>query len=158
MATACRVKEETGVKCFDCPERLDCKYLHPPNRKPICETIRQADEPIEYYPYYPMDKQNYTLLLLVAEDFFLTNPEKKELFFYASNFETLTPSGGRALSKRRLYACMCIFILDRDGRKVIYEKNKDYYAEKYNLKWESTKKIMDYVKKETEKVLKIVGI
>jgi hypothetical protein len=162
---ACEFKNK-GVKCFDCPNRETCIYLNPPKFKPkLYEVEDEIKLKGKYYSYtkdllsLPTDsiyKHIYKMLLLMSEDFMLTWPEKHELIFLASRLvNTFSGKGGRGKSKERMFAYMCIHILERDGRGMIYKNNEEYYVEKYKLNLPDKEKMIEFVEQEMKRIIKI---
>jgi hypothetical protein len=147
-------KPSTGVPCFKCPEREICPQLNPPKVKPLHYHITpRPDSFKEILPLDSLEKHIYRMLLLMAEDFQLTTPERHELIFYASRFNPVSPKGGRGKSKERVFACLCLYILERDKRP-IYLRNKDYFDEKYSLVNSDSEDLKKFVKKELERLRK----
>lgn len=154
-------KPETGVKCFDCEYRDICTFLNLPARKP--QTYPPPEEPT-YKPFSPLPletphrkydqgipKHLYKMLLLISEDFQLTKPELRDLCYYCSRFQHPYPKGGRNKSWERIFAIICIQLLERDKRP-IYTKNKDYYDERYKFTNSDFKELYDYVEKEIRRI------
>ncbi len=147
-------KPFTGVKCFDCSKRETCPQLNPPVPKPkhYARPVQEYSK-AEIFPTDHLEKHVYRMLLLLAEDFLLTTPEKKELMFYASRFPPFSKNGGRGKSKERVYACLCLYLLERDKRP-IYVRSKDYYDEKYALCKKDCEEMKKFILKELKKFVR----
>lgn len=144
-------KKEEGVKCFDCSDVKTCPQMNPPKIMRFSFPKRTSIPQFQEFTPLPtdsMEKHIYRMLLLMAEDFQLISPEKHELIYFASRFKPFSPKGGRGKSKERLFACLCLYILERDGRRRIYEASKEYFDERYQLYRPDTEALKIFVKDE----------
>jgi hypothetical protein len=151
----CKKKIE-GIKCFDCSERETCPQLNPP--KPNLRfdfPTSKEDKSFNPLPLDTMSKYLYRMLLLMSEDFMLTSAEKRELIFLASRFQPFSKKGGRGKSKERIFAYLCIYLLKRDGREIVFEKSKDFYTSRYNLDMLDSQKMKDFVESEVKRIFTI---
>ncbi len=148
----CKIKQE-GVKCFDCPNRETCVQLNPPKPKPkLYDSPTLEKQPFQPVPTDTLDKSLYRMLLLMAEDFMLTSVEKHELIFYGARFNPFSKKGGRGKSKERIFAYLCIHLLERDGRSIIFNNDQEYYIERYNLNLPDSEKMKKFVQKEIKRI------
>ncbi len=147
-------KFETGIKCFDCPKREVC--LKPSKPKPRVYPSPSTSKFEEFIPLATekLEKHIYRMLLLMADDFLLTKPEKHELIYYASKFPPYSKFGGRGKSKERVYACLCLHLLERDNRP-IYLRSKEYYDERYQLNRSDISSIKAFVSSELDKLQRV---
>jgi len=151
---SCPLKQ-LGVKCFDCLDRETCVQLNPPKSKPkLYESPCQEHQTFQPLPMENLDKSLYRMLLLMCDDFMLTAPEKRELIFLASKFKPFSKSGGRGKSKERVYAYLCLHLLERDGRGIIVSKNEDFYTDRYKLDLPDKDKMQAFVLSEIKRILK----
>jgi hypothetical protein len=114
--------------------------------------MAKEDQVFSPLPLDSMNKYLYRMLLLMAEDFMLTSAEKHELIFLASRFQPFSKKGGRGKSKERVFAYLCIYLLKRDGREVVFEKSKDFYTSRYNLDMLDSQKVQDFVESEVKRI------
>jgi len=110
--------------------------------------------PYKDYNFLPRDKIEkhiYRMLLLMSDKFQLTKPELGDLIFYASRFNTKHPEGGRGKSKEKVFAYLCMYILNRDNRLGAISGNWGYLAEIYKLEQEN-KDIITFVESEVDRI------
>ena len=105
-------------------------------------------------PKDKVEKHIYRMLLLMSDHFQLTRIEKRELVFYASRFEPISPKGGRGKSKERVYAFLCLYLLRRDNRQSVICKIWDRISEIYKLDNKDKSEIEEFVLKEVDRINK----
>jgi hypothetical protein len=93
------------------------------------------------------------MLLLMSDDFSLTSIEKHELMFYGSRFQSFAKKGGRGKTREKVYACLCIYLLQRDKRP-IYTNDREYYNHKYGLNKKDVPQVKEFILKEIRRIHK----
>ena len=116
--------------------------------------FRHKYKPYNLIPRDKLEKHIYRLLLLMAEKFHLTKAEKGDLLFYASRMNSCFPKGGRNKSKERVYAFLCKYILDRDGRSSVLESDWKWLNERYRLEAPDKEEIENFIKEEINRINK----
>ncbi len=147
-------KPKTGILCGDCQLQNSCPFLNPPKPSP-----RLYPRPTRKVVFQPLpieiSKPIYRMALLISEDFQLTKVEFRDLIYYTSRFGSVAPKGGRGKSWERVFALVCVKILERDNRP-IYSNNRLYFDTRYQLKKADTKELANFVKEEFQKVSKTI--